>query len=546
MDDAARGNARAQTPSEARVRLGVRLALVLGACALAGIVAERLLADLILSAPVRGLVSAVLASLGVGTAAFRLVVTPMARSREELTEAYHEALASALEDQLTGLGNHRAFQEELERQVEAAQRYEVPLSLVLIDLDEFKAVNDRAGHAAGDRTLARFGRLVSTAVRRPDRPFRVGGDEFAILLPHTDAEGARIVARRLLATALAPPLRDADGPNDPISFSAGIAELPGTADSRAQLYSQADAALYAAKRVGRTEVVVFDPAQEPAMQPSGAGAALAEVIARGQLRPAYQPIVELRTRLVLGMEGLIRPVEPAPFTDPGTLFAAAEASGHLVALDLSCVETIVAGATGLDPDLFLSVNLSPATVEAPEFGAAALLSILARHGFPPDRLVIELTERQPISDPARVRAKLQACRAAGIRFAADDVGAGNAGLRLLSELAFDMVKVDLSLVQRSASSESSSAVVESVVSFAARTGAVVIGEGIEHPEQVDQLTGLGVRLGQGFLLGRPAPLPGPVATRPGPMATTRRPIPASETVGSGMAAWRQSIGLPVS
>src|SRR5690606_37445122 len=140
-------------------------------------------------------------------------------------------------------------------------------------------------------------------------------DEFAVLLPHTGAEGARVVARRVLAQALQPALRD-DGV-EPLSFSAGISALPAVAASRAQLYAQADAALYAAKRGGRTDVVVFDPsvATEPAFD-GGSSAAMAEVIARGQLRAVYQPIVALASGTVIGVEGLIRPVPPAPFADP--------------------------------------------------------------------------------------------------------------------------------------------------------------------------------------------------------------------------------------
>ncbi|MGH2456731.1 MAG: EAL domain-containing protein [Candidatus Limnocylindria bacterium] len=524
--------------------LGLRLAVALGACALAGIGADHLLAGVVESAALRGLASVLIAAGGVGLAVYLLVVGPLARSRADLHVAYQAALADALRDPLTGLGNHRAFQEELDRQVEASHRYGTPLALVLIDLDEFKGVNDQRGHAEGDRTLSRFGGLVSGTVRRPDRPFRIGGDEFALLLPHTDGEGARIVGRRLLATTLSPPLRERDGGQEPISFSAGISAVPDLAGSRAQLYTQADSALYAAKRAGRTEIVLFDPANDAAVQPGSTGAAVAEVIARGQLRPVYQPIMDLASGGPLGVEGLIRPVAPAPFADPAALFAAAEASGHLVELDLTCVETIVAGAADLAPDAFLSVNLSPATVEAPEFSTAALLSILARHGFPPERLVIELTERQPLTDVERVRLKLDTCRAAGIRLAADDVGAGNAGLRLLSELTFDIIKVDLSLVQRSASSAPSSAVVESVVSLAARTGSLVVGEGIEHPEQVKQLLALGVTAGQGFLLGRPGSLP-KVSDRseaPAPFPTT---VVGGEDPGSSpMAAWRQSIGLP--
>jgi diguanylate cyclase (GGDEF)-like protein len=515
---------------------------------MAGIAADRLMAGVVHEVAVRGLLSALVAAAPVGFALFHLVVSPLARSRADLNDRYQAALADALLDPLTGLGNHRAFQEELDRQVEAALRYALPLSLAIIDLDEFKAINDSRGHAFGDQALAHFGTLVAAGLRRADRPFRVGGDEFALLLPHTDAEGAKIVIRRLLASALQPALRSESDPGS-LSFSAGISALPDPASSRAQLYSQADAALYAAKRSGRTEVQIFDPNSEPSEDPSGVGMAVAEVIARGWLRPVYQPIIELKTGALLGVEGLIRPVAPAPFADPGSLFAAAAASGHLVALDLTCIETIVAGAAGLAPGIFLSVNLSPATVEAPEFSTAALLSILARHDFPPERLLVELTEQQPVTDLERVRLKLDTCRGAGIRLAADDVGAGNAGLRLLAELSFDVIKVDLTLVQRSASSAASSAVIESVVALAGRTGAMLVAEGVEYPEQLEQLDRLGITIGQGFLLGRPGSLPGteaPVvvpAAAPVSMATS---FEAALGGGASMSAWRQSIGLPVS
>ena len=524
---------------ETRLGLWLRLAAVLAASTAAAIVLD---GD---NAAVRGVASGLGAALLVGIGLHRYVISPLARSRAELQDRYQEALADALRDPLTRLGNHRAFQEELDRQVEAAQRYGVPVSLAILDLDEFKAINDSRGHAGGDRALARFGDLVAHSVRRVDRSFRIGGDEFAILLPHTDAEAAKVVMRRLLANALQPPLRD-DGDTS-LSFSAGISALPEPATTRAQLYSQADAALYSAKRAGRTDVVLFDATTEPMAVDATSSAAVAEVIARSQLRPVYQPIVELASGRVLGFEGLIRPIPPAPFVDPGSLFAAAAASGHLLPLDLSCIEIIVAGAKDLAPEYHLSVNMSPATIEAPEFSPAALLSILARHHFPPDRLILELTEQQPITDLERVRARLEGIRGAGIRLAADDVGAGNAGLRLLSEMRFDVVKVDLSLVQRSASNASSSAVVESVVSFASRTGALVVGEGVERPEQVAQLLALGVPAGQGYLLGRPGPLPEielvPAGAAP-IFEPVRRVEVAAPSSSAELAAWRNSIGLP--
>ena len=479
------------------------------------------------------LVLAVVLALGVAAAVVAAVVRPLVSTQAELEDRYAAALADALRDPLTELGNHRAFHEELDRQVEAALRYGVPMSLLLIDLDEFKAVNDGRGHASGDRLLRAFGHLLATTVRRADRAFRVGGDEFAVILPHTDIEGARVVARRLLAQALQPSLRLED--HEPISFSAGLSGIPRLADSRARVYAQADAALYAAKRGGRTDIATFNPASESVPPSAGAASsAIAEVVARGQLAPAYQPIVELASGRVLGVEGLIRPVPPAPFADAGALFAAAERGGRLTALDLACIETIVAGAVALPADQFLTLNLSPPTLEAPEFSGAALLGILARHAFPPSRLIVELTERQDLHDLERVRSRMGVCRRAGVRFAADDVGAGNAGLRLLAEISFEIIKVDLGLVQRSASGGLSSAVLGSVVELAARTGAMVIAEGVEDASQLAQLIAMGIGAGQGYHLGRPGPL------------VTGAAADGTEAVaaGTGVAEWRRSIGLP--
>lgn len=527
--------------------LGVRVAAALTVTGAGAILAGRLAASFAPSSDIVAFAAGVLVACVLGGVLLTVVIAPLARSRAELTVAYQAALADSLRDPLTGLGNHRAFQEELDRQVEASHRYEVPLSLAIVDLDEFKRINDTEGHAAGDETLAAFGGLMATSIRRSDRAFRIGGDEFAVLLPHTDAEGARIVVRRLLATALAPPLR-IDGLRA-VSFSAGISALPAPAATRATLYSQADAALYAAKRSGRTDVEVFDPGDQAESVAPEASHAVAEVIARELLVPAYQPIIGIPDGTLLGYEGLIRPTPPSPFTNPLALFSAAAASGRVVALDLACVEIIVRGAGAIPSDAFLSVNLSPRTVEAPEFSVAALVGILTRHAFPPHRLVVELTEQQPIEDIVVVRSKLESCRAAGMRLAADDLGAGNAGLRLLSELRFDVLKVDLSLIQRSAGGGPSSDVVESVVGLAARTGALVIGEGIEEEEQLHQLAAMGVAAGQGYHLGRPGPLPRAAAPALLPAAGVR-PAPtwsgAQEpaAVSAQMTSWRQSIGLP--
>jgi diguanylate cyclase len=533
------GGTKRGVPTAASMAVRMLIPLIAGAAA--SIAAETLLSP---SVP-NSLLRAVLA-IGIGTALSAvslatMLILPLTRSRADLQVRYQEAVADALRDPLTGLGNHRAFQEELDTQIENATRYDVPVALVLIDLDEFKQINDTAGHAVGDQTLAAFGRLVGSVLRKVDRPFRIGGDEFAILLPHTDSDAAHIVARRLLVSSLQPNVRDPKV--KPLSFSAGISSLPSAATTRTQLYTQADTALHAAKHGGRTEVLVFDPEAQIPASAASTSAAIAEVIEQNLLRPVFQPIVNLATGGTLGYEGLIRPVPPAPYADPASLFAAAEASGHVVPLDLACVEVIVAAAAKLPRELFLSVNMSPRTVEAPEFSAPAMLNILARYDFPPERLIIELTEHQPIADLERVRHKLDACRSAGMRMAADDLGAGNSGLKLLSDLHFDVVKVDLGLIQRSSTSGPSSAVVESIVAFASRTGALVIGEGVEHEEQVAQLTELGVTAAQGYLFSRPGPLPDWAGEMRLMRAADRQTRPVAGDEDPDLDAWRRKIGL---
>ena len=541
MTEHAEGTAKANPMAAPAAGFGrLRIAISLAGALLAGGAAQLVATGPLGLGPVAAVGLSVVIACGAGMLGVHRAIAPLARSRDELQVAYREAVAEALTDQLTKLGNHRCFQEELDRHTEAATRYGVPLSLVLIDLDAFKSINDTHGHAAGDRVLARFGQLLDRSIRRPDRSFRIGGDEFALLLPHTDADGAWIMARRLLVNALQPLVREMG--TEGISFSAGISSIPALATEREQLYLQADQALYAAKRAGRTEVKVYGAdATAQAIVPAEQVAAIGEVAQRRRLHPVFQPVVELATQRVMGYEGLIRPLEGSPFSGPGDLFAAAEATGHVVELDMACIDVIVAAAVGLPADQFLSVNVSAQTIGAPEFGSAALMAILNRHGMPPQQLIIELTEHRPLTDPEAARSRVEALRRFGIRFAADDLGAGNAGLRLLAQLRFDVLKVDLSLVQRSGPGAPSNAVIGSVVGLATQTDALVIAEGLEHEVEVTQVTQLGVRAGQGFLLGRPGPLP--------PMATAARAgvrplrVHATDEV-IGMSAWRQSIGLP--
>ena len=426
-----------------------------------------------------------------------------------LEGAYDQARSEALLDGLTGLGNHRAFQEEIERQWSSAVRYGRSLSLVLLDLDEFKRINDSAGHAGGDLLLRRIGSQITGSLRRSDRAFRIGGDEFAIILPETDGDGAYVVMRRLLATSLEGESRRAGA--NALSFSAGIAAVPGSAHDRESLYSQADAALYWGKRHGRTSVTVYDRERHESAgidhKPAELSALVARVAASGAVRAVFQPIYDLVTGAPRGFEGLVRPLPNSGFNDPGTMFAAAEATGRTAELDIACLEAVMGAAARLRLPGSLTVNLSPRTLEMDEFSVQGLLRIIVRHGLDPRRVVLELTEREAVEDIARLRRAVDDCRVAGIRVAADDVGSGNAGLRLLSQLRFDIVKIDLSLVQGGARRDQSLEVVRTLRDLADRWGALAVAEGIETPAQLEAVRALGIGAGQGYLLGRPTEQP---------------------------------------
>ncbi len=501
----------------------LRLALVIATTAVLSAMLGAVVATVIVVSPLGILARAVaavplppaivLATVAAGSATlmFRLA-RQVLRPAEELDAAhrhvgalYQSALSDALVDSLTGLGNHRAFQEEFDRQLDAVRRYNQLVALLLIDLDDFKTINDSAGHAVGDQALVEVSRLLRGGLRRSDRAFRVGGDEFAVLMPGTTAEEAHIVGRRILSECLEP--RRGSGFERGFSFSAGIAAAPEMGTSRSDLYARADDALYQCKREGRTGVHVFDAGRDDrpldGERLERASRAVVEIVADAAVTPLYQPIVDVRSGDVVGFEGLARPAPGTAFGDATSLFAVAEASGRTSELDWLCVRSIIAGAIGLAPHQTIGLNLSPKTVAAPEFQPQPLLGLIARAGIGPDRVILEITERQAVEDLELLKTKLGACRDAGFRIAIDDVGAGNAGLRLLSQIHFDIVKIDLSLVHAGTQHEASLDVVRSLAELAKRWGAHAVAEGVETPAQLRMVRSIGLGHGQGYLLGRP-------------------------------------------
>jgi EAL domain-containing protein (putative c-di-GMP-specific phosphodiesterase class I) len=291
----------------------------------------------------------------------------------------------------------------------------------------------------------------------------------------------------------------------PSPFSAGVTAVPLFGRDPDMLTRQADAALYWVKRHGRGAVEVFEPERDqlPDNQTDVARNAVQEVIMGRLLTPVFQPIVDLRTGRVLGFEGLIRPDPSGPLSDTGTLFAAAAMAGRTVELDVACIEQVLLAARAIGPDKLLTLNLSPRTLEVRDFDAGWLLQGLYRNGISPGRVIVELTERDEIDDLARLRQTFRHLREYGLRLAADDVGAGNSGLRLLSQVQFDIVKLDLSLVQDGTRRMGARSVLQSLRDLAIDQHAHVVAEGVETAAHLQVLRDLQIGAGQGYLLGRP-------------------------------------------
>ena len=421
---------------------------------------------------------------------------------------HRSALARATRDGMTDLPNQRAFHDELPHAISAAARYDEPLALVMLDIDDFKFLNDRYGHPHGDAVIQRVAQILSD--RRPsDRAYRVGGDEFAAVLPHTDREGVYALTRRLGRR-----FEDAG-----VRVSIGLASLrPGqsTADS---LRGEADAALYEAKRRGGDQVVHYEEIRETvAVTTADEKAAVRRMLDERGLDVHFQPIWNLTTCELIGVEALARPHTTYGLEGPQEAFDIAEQLGRTHELDELCASTAFAQADRLPSGVALFVNVCPQTLDLDADENDWFLADVDRAGLTPEQVVVEVTERFG-GRAASVVKCLRRMKAQGLRIALDDVGTGNSGLAMLRDVGADYLKLDRGIVTASATEPAARAVLLAMATFANRTGAVVIAEGIEDLETLEYLRGLDrnelsdtsmIQAGQGYQLGRPSPLMPPL------------------------------------
>jgi diguanylate cyclase (GGDEF)-like protein len=417
-----------------------------------------------------------------------------------LMRAYRMVLRRATRDGLTDLPNQRAFQDELPQAVAAAERYGDALSLALLDVDDFKSINDRHGHPHGDRILKLLAQLLAQS-RPGDRPYRVGGDEFALLLAHTDADGAGILARRLCRK-----LEEAA-----IKVSVGVStQRPGMhADT---LRAEADAALYEAKRRGGNRAANFAELEDPVVVDTAEKKeAVRRLLEEKRLTIDFQPIWNIDAETLLGVEALARPDRSYALSGPAEAFDIAEQSGRVHQLDELCATRALSVAGELGPDVLLFINLSPATLDLDADGDDWFAAAVEHAELSPQRVVVEVTERFGGRVESVVRS-LRRLREQGFQIAIDDVGTGNSGLEMLSKINAQFVKLDRSIVSAAATEPGARAVLLAMATFARQTGALVIAEGIEDEETlqflrtVDHALGTDpiIQGGQGFGLGRPS------------------------------------------
>ena len=415
----------------------------------------------------------------------------------------------ALHDPLTGLPNRALLSDRLERALRLGDRDSRPIAVLFLDLDRFKVVNDSLGHAAGDAVLVAVARRLESVLRVGDTAARFGGDEFVVLCDNTTPEQAGAVADRI-AAALSSPITV--GSTDlVISASVGVALADRGSHSASELLRDADAAMYSAKDLGRARFEVFDRALGVrAVARLQLEQDLRAGIRAGQLRLHYQPEVRLAGRAVVGVEALVRWEHPTRgLLAPALFLPLAEETRLIGPLgDWVLAEAIreAASWTRRQPPT-MWVNLSAHQLGDKDL-TARVADQLAAAGLAPERLGFELTESALLDETDGSHETIRTLHELGVALALDDFGTGYSSLSYLARFPIDTVKIDQSFVaglDHDESRRESYALVSAVVGLAHALQLRVIGEGVETESQEQALHGLGCDVGQGFLLGRPAP-----------------------------------------
>ena len=428
-------------------------------------------------------------------------------THEDITEKRQAELKiehMAHHDSLTGLANRVRLDDRLELALAQAARGRM-VAVHHLDLDRFKAVNDTFGHQAGDRLLKIVASRLREVVRASDTIARMGGDEFVIVQsPISEPSEATLLAERAIA-ALAEPF-EIDGHQSAVGTSVGIAVSPGDGDDSDTLLRNADLALYRAKEDGRGTFRFFEASMDEQMQTRRSMEQdMRKALPAGQFELYYQPVVNLQTSAISGLEALIRWNHPQlGLISPANFIPLAEESGFIIPLGEWVIRQACLTAAQWPDHLHVAVNIS-----ASQFRSAGLMQVilgaLGASGLKPTRLEIEITESVLLQDKESTLAILHQLRALGIRIAMDDFGTGYSSLTYLQSFPFDKIKIDRSFVKDVTENAGSLNIVRAVASLANGMGMTATAEGVETNEQLDRITAEGCTEMQGYLFSRPLP-----------------------------------------
>nr|MBA3350968.1 EAL domain-containing protein [Blastocatellia bacterium] len=417
----------------------------------------------------------------------------------------------ALHDPLTSLPNRVLFKNRVEHALKRAGRRRAQIAVLFIDLDNFKTVNDTMGHAAGDTLLTTVADRLQNCLRTSDTASRLGGDEFAVLIEDTSGTNRGcLVAQRILDMVRKP--IDIGGKDVFIGASIGIALSSSPPEASATLLRNADVAMYTAKSQGKNQFAVFEDDMHIALiNRSELETELRTALSSGEFEMFYQPIVELATSRIVGMEALVRwnhprgisigPTEFIPIAEDANLM---RDLGHWI-LEQSCTqcEHWNREFDQLRP-LSIAVNLSGR--QFLDNGLTnAVASAIAQSGLDPHKLLLEITEGTMLKDTETTAARFQQLRDIGVRLALDDFGTGYSSLSSLHKFPIDVLKIDKSFIDNISNDEGGVAMARAIISMGETLRLETIAEGIEKPEQVAMLRSLGCEMGQGYLFARPLP-----------------------------------------
>jgi diguanylate cyclase (GGDEF)-like protein len=429
------------------------------------------------------------------------------RNFRQIELANQRVLELAQIDILTGLPNRAFFLQQLEQSGSHGRQGKGVFSILMLDLDRFKNVNDSLGHAAGDALLRQVAHRLQSALRGTDVLARLGGDEFAILQAgYGDQRASSINLATRISELIAEPFL-LPGHQVEIGTSIGIAMAPEHGSEQEQLLKKADLALYRSKSAGRNCFTVYDEAMSAELEARNTlEGDLRDAIARCQFEVHYQPFFDVQTGDRRGLEALVRWRHPTRgLIPPDQFIPLAEETGLIVPLGEWVLRRACDDATSWPASTKVAVNLSPVQFKQADL-FDVIQSALQNSGLPPTRLEIELTESVLLERAAENHAFMQKLKRIGISLALDDFGTGYSSLSCLTAFPFDKIKIDKSFIGNLTNDNKSSAIISSIVTLACGLDMSVTAEGVETRQQFEELRTLGVNFAQGYLLGRPAPI----------------------------------------